>query len=237
MILFLLACPEPATAPEGMVEIVDPSHREGRFYIDTYEFPNTKGIKPTSYTNLNEAAEACASGGRRLCTAAEWRRACLGADGLNRFGYGPSHERERCHNEAGLPSGHSSMMDPEALLIASGDATGCATPEGVYDMVGNLEEWVLDDWRGIQGMLEGGAWYTFADYADCTGRYSREPDYRLTPDRRVYSAGFRCCWSETPPTEDDIAADAKARIAAAAVHVPPTLAKIFIAATAHGEEL
>ncbi|MFT5686922.1 MAG: sulfatase activating formylglycine-generating enzyme, partial [Myxococcota bacterium] len=84
------------------------------------------------------------------------------------------------------------------------------------DMVGNLEEWVLDDWRGIDGMLEGGAWYTFAAYADCTGRYSREPDYRLAPDRRVYSAGFRCCWTEEAPTPADISADANARLEAAA---------------------
>ncbi len=216
MILLLLSCPQPERVPEGMVKIVDPAHREGRFYIDTYEFPNKAGVKPTSYTNLHEAAEACAGVGRRLCTAAEWRRACLGPEGLNRFAYGPSHERGRCHNEAGLPSGHSSMMDPQALIIASGGAPGCATPEGVYDMVGNLEEWVLDDWRGIEGMLEGGAWYTFAAYADCTGRYSREPDYRLTPDRRVYSAGFRCCLSDSPPTTADISADALARLAQAA---------------------
>ncbi|MDG1480092.1 MAG: SUMF1/EgtB/PvdO family nonheme iron enzyme [Myxococcota bacterium] len=213
MILILLACPQPEPVPEGMVEITDPTHREGRFYIDTYEFPNQAGVKPTSYTNLLEAAEACEGTGRRLCTAAEWRRACLGPEGINRFAYGPNHTRGLCHNGASLPSGHSSMMDPEALIIASGDAPGCATPEGVYDLVGNLEEWVLDDWRGIDGMLEGGAWYTFAAYADCTGRYSREPDYRLTPDRRVYSAGFRCCWSEETPSAEDIAADSVERLA------------------------
>ena len=32
-------------------------------------------------------------------------------------------------------------------------------------MVGN-PEWVLDDWRGAEGSLEGGAWYTF--HADCS---------------------------------------------------------------------
>jgi formylglycine-generating enzyme required for sulfatase activity len=100
------------------------------------------------------------------------------------------------------------MMNPDELVAASGTHSGCGTPEGVYDLVGNLEEWVKDDWRGVRGMLEGGAWYTYPRYADCGGRYSRQPDYRLDPDKRVYSAGFRCCHSEQSLTPMRVAADA-----------------------------
>ena len=69
-------------------------------------------------------------------------------------------------------------------------------------MIGNLEEWVLDDWKGQRGMLEGGASYTHETYADCTGRYSRMPDYRLSPTQNIVSAGARCCWSKTPLTKE-----------------------------------
>lgn len=189
----------------------------GGYWIDRYEYPNTRGEKPEVYVDMGTAAQRCAQVGKRLCTAAEWRRACLGPQGDLRYGYGKSHEAGRCHTEGRLPSGHTSMMDPKELIAASGAFPDCETAEGVVDMVGNAEEWVLADWRGIGGMLEGGAWYTWVGYADCSGAYSREPDYRLDPDRAVFSAGFRCCWSETAPTAealtpDAIAADARARL-------------------------
>ncbi len=187
------------------------------YYIDRYEFPNQAGVRPDVYVDLDTAAERCASAGKRLCTAAEWRRACLGAGGDARYGYGETYVRGRCHTEDRLASGHTSMMDPTELVAASGGYPDCQTPEGVFDLVGNAEEWVLADWRGIDGMLEGGAWYTWVGYADCSGAYSREPDYRLDPDRAVFSAGFRCCWSAAAPTADaltaeQISADADARL-------------------------
>ena len=80
---------------------------------------------------------------------------------------------------------------------------------GIFDMNGNLEEWVLDNWRGLEGNLAGGAWYTHWKYADCSVRYSREPDYRLDGERPIDSAGVRCCWSDWELTDDDISSDAQ----------------------------
>ena len=54
------------------------------------------------------------------------------------------------------------MMNPEAQVAKSGEKERCHTPDGVHDLVGNLEEWVWDDWKGLPGGLEGGAWYTFS---------------------------------------------------------------------------
>ena len=107
------------------------------------------------------------------------------------------------------------MMKPEDSLARSGANSSCASIEGVFDMIGNLEEWVLDDWRGASGSLEGGAWYTFHEYADCSGKYSRQPDYRISPNRQVLSAGFRCCWTPEEPTQEDIQIDRTQRQKAA----------------------
>ena len=197
-----------------MVAIPDTPGGPGSFWVDAYEHPGIPGEKPTTYKNLPEAEALCAEQGKRLCTAAEWRRACQGPQGL-RYGYAERFEKGRCHSEALLPSGHTSMMDPEELVVPAGTYAACATEEGVHDMPGSVEEWVLDDWKGMPGMLEGGAWYTLAEYADCSGTYSRQPDYRLSTDKRVFSAGFRCCWTPAPPTQADIQADAVHRIAAA----------------------
>ena len=210
-LLLALGCGQEAAPPDDMVRLTT---ADGwAFAIDRYEFPNVPGTKPRTYVNMIEAEAACADVGKRLCTAQEWRRACAGPDGTHRFGYGVGYQAGACFTGQPLPSGHTSMMNPDELVAASGAHTGCVTPEGVGDLVGNLEEWVRDDWRGVRGMLEGGAWYTYPRYADCSGRYSRQPDYRLDPDKRVYSAGFRCCTSDQPLDDARVGADAAAQLA------------------------
>ena len=212
-LVLLWACGAAPPAPEDMVRIADD---DAPFWIDPYEFPNEPGTKPLTYTDLTEAQQACASRGKRLCTAAEWRRACAGPGGDNRFGHGPTWETGRCHTEERLSSGHTSIMDPDALVKPAGSYPRCSTPEGVHDLIGSLEEWVLDDHGGRRASLEGGAWYTHRRYADCSGRYSRQPDYRVNPDREVFSAGVRCCWTPEAPTATDLSRDATDRLAAAA---------------------
>ncbi len=210
-LLTALGCRQGAAPSDDMVQLV--SADGWRFAIDRYEFPNRKGEKPRTYVNMDEAEQACAGVGKRLCTAEEWRRACRGPEGDLRFGYGPGYRAGACFVGQPLPSGHTSMMKPDELVAASGARRDCVTPEGVHDLVGNLEEWVRDDWRGARGTLEGGAWYTYPRYADCSGRYSRQPDYRLDPDKRVYSAGIRCCSSEEPPGPERVGADAQRMLA------------------------
>ena len=142
LVLALAGC-ERDTAAEGMVTIDDPV--VGRYAIDRYEHPNTVGQLPTAYVGLEQAQQACAADGKRVCTAAEWRRACQGpAPGL-RYGYGPSYEHGRCNSNAAEPTGITSRNDPTPFLAAAGANPDCVSPEGVQDMLGNVEEWVLDD--------------------------------------------------------------------------------------------
>ena len=217
-ILLTLGCPEPvdinSTGPSDqrhMVKIIDEEHPQGMFWIDEFEFPNRPHQKARAYTSLEEAKKTCNEVGKRLCSAAEWRRACLGPFN-KRFSYGHKYEKDRCHTSTSLPSGHSSMMKPEEMLIDSGQKQHCQSEEGVFDMIGNLEEWVLDDWQGATASLEGGAWYTYTEYADCTGRYSRQPDYRTPQERKVFSAGFRCCWTPQEPAATEYSRDARNRL-------------------------
>lgn len=213
--------PSPATPElEGMV-VIPWGH--GDFYIDTYEFPNRPEQRPLGLMTLSQSRLACETRGKRLCTAAEWRRACQGPEGNLRYGYGERLVPGRCNAGTALESGHTSMLTEEEGWAVSGAHPECRTPEGVYDLVGNFEEWVLDDWRGLSGMVEGGAWYSKATYSDCSGDYSRQPDYRLEPSAPLPSASARCCWSEDEPDVEDIARDAASRLgeAAAAVSTVP----------------
>ena len=134
----------------------------------------------------------------------EWKLAC----GTTRFTYGNIYEEERCPTNQPNSQGHTSLMHGRTAQQESGSHVDCRNPKGIFDMNGNLEEWVLDDWRGLEGNLAGGAWYTHWKYADCSVRYSREPDYRLDDERPTDSAGVRCCWSEWKLSNDDIQSDA-----------------------------
>ena len=201
-----IGCPEPIeyqsqtaqpTDTQHMVYIEDPEHLQNGYWIDVFEFPNRPNQAPLATVSFIEAQTQCNESGKRLCTAYEWRRACLGKQQL-RFGYANAYEQERCHTSLSISSGHSSMMNAREWLSESGQKQHCQT-DGVYDLIGNLEEWVLDDWQGRGGSLEGGAWYTYREYADCSGEYSRQPDYRTPLNREVYSAGFRCCWTPKSP--------------------------------------
>lgn len=202
MIFFvLLAC----ATPENPItrDMVRVEFGADTFYIDKYEYPNQAGQKPTAHMNLDMAKAACATQGKRLCTAREWRAACIGTQNL-RFGYGNDYAGGRCKSNVHLKSGHNSMKDIEASISGSGEFTECHNDLGIYDMIGNLEEWVLDDFNGRSGSLEGGAFYTYREYADCSGRYSRQPDFRLTTDKITDSAGARCCFRERPIEDADL---------------------------------
>lgn len=214
--LALGGCPEPTNDTMVSLTLADGT----AFQIDKYEYPNRQGQYPERGVSLAQAREKCDDAGKRLCTAAEWRRACRGpAPGL-RYGYGDQLVPNICRVAVGLSGGHTSLHQAgeaaageEAGVTASGSYWDCATPEGVHDLVGNLEEWVLDADAAGGGGLEGGAWYTRKAWADCSGRYSRQPDYRLDPAQPVASAGFRCCTGASPDASAR-AADAEARLAA-----------------------
>ena len=180
------------------------------YYIDQFEYPNVLGAIPISGLSLDDAQRACASVEKRVCTAVEWRRACMGQASL-KYSYGQEVVTGTCHQSPAQNATHTSMMS-DVAFVPSGTFPNCTSSYGIVDMIGNVEEWVLDDWKGMDGMLEGGASDTHESYADCTGRYSRMPDYRLTTDQKIVSAGTRCCWSETPLTNALVKLDRQNRL-------------------------
>ena len=133
-LLFCLAsCAEEDTTE--MVELVTSSGH--RFQIDVYEFPNNAGSEPKYSVDLADAQAACEKKGKRLCTSTEWRRACAGPEGARRYSYGDQYIPRICHTEVDKASGHSSMLDPAGLIVASGAYADCKTDEGIHDLNGN----------------------------------------------------------------------------------------------------
>ncbi len=153
---------------ENMVKI-------GNFYMDKYEFPNKTGELPVTNVTWQEAKALCESVGKRLCTDDEWVMACRGPKGL-RFPYGAHYNGAKCNSE--------SKVDAPAK-IGETPAT-CVSGYGVYDLNGNVWEWIgtsLEEGVGVRG----GAWSS-ESCAECALKLWVDAPY-IESDR----AGVRCC--------------------------------------------
>ncbi len=139
-----------SACPEGMALIAT---SEGDFCIDQFEastggscpaqnpvskqdtddnlaIPNCKPVseqdeEPWRNISRQQAELACARAGKRLPTNNEWYRAALGTP--DKTGWG----REDCNLD------NVSASDPDK----TGSRENCASPLGVYDMIGNVWEW------------------------------------------------------------------------------------------------
>lgn len=159
------------------------------------------GITPQAYLSGAEASRACVASGKRLCTSAEWLAACRGSMS-SMFPYGPAHVDGACNDSY---DGHPAIdffgtsngiwdtahmnnpgINQQANTVAKGGAFAqCATPTGIFDLHGNLHEWVDDP----TGTFRGG-FYADASLngAGCT--YATTAHAFTYHD---YSTGFRCC--------------------------------------------
>jgi hypothetical protein len=174
-----------------------------------YENPGTRvvravsraGVVPQGYITGEQSQRACTAAGKRLCALSEWLSACRGPMNLV-YPYGNTYERRRC-NEARTPHpvvqffGTSSgvftftnmnnpgiNMQPDSLA-RTGSFTGCVSPSGAWDMVGNLHEWIADP----GGTFKGG----FYVDAEINGRGCLYTTTAHGFAYRDYSTGFRCC--------------------------------------------
>ncbi len=190
----------------------------------SYRARSEAGVFPQAYISRLEADQACRNARKRLCTVVEWYRACRGQR-ETRYPYGPQLDRKKCnHYKAHLLSRlfgsnprnwtYKEFNDPQldrepGFLARSGEYAACESSYGVFDMVGNLHEWVSDKVdsslpnkvpleQGVHkklkrnfghGVFMGGFYSTTAEHGPgCEfTTIGHEPQYH------DYSTGFRCC--------------------------------------------
>lgn len=170
------------------------------FCVDRYEYPNVVGELPRVNVGWREAMGACGARGKRLCSADEWERACRGV-AATRYAYGTSFEAGRCNTD--LEGGHGPEGPPYA---AAGANPGCVSPEGAFDLNGNVSEWVADAWdadrfgpaegqgegathRDLRQLRGGTMWGGTFYGQSCLSRHAH-PAHTTSDDD-----GFRCCAS------------------------------------------
>ncbi len=134
------------------------------------------GVLPWTGLTWPDANRVCMAHGFRLCTNDEWQLACAGAERMWSFPYGPRHVDARCNEHV---SG-SEALEP------SGARPGCRTPDGIYDMSGNVWELTMDGAkRGASFKLN--AVMFRVDAARCDIFYDVNEGFADD------DLGFRCC--------------------------------------------
>jgi hypothetical protein len=189
-----------------------------------YQAKSEPGFFPQGYISRVESTQACENAGKRLCSRTEWIRACKGKKGL-RYPYannlradvcnsGKIHLLERFHGRNARAWTYEAFNNPELNVLAgylakTGEYSACQSDEEVFDMVGNLHEWVSDmvdedildildrdkvdrkkqPWKVGNGIFMGGFYSTTMEHGPgCLfSTIAHEPKYH------DYSTGFRCC--------------------------------------------
>lgn len=184
------------------------------YCIDKYELPNQAGAIPLDWLTWYDAKNACESVGKRLCTRSEWTFAAEGPY-MHPYPYGDGYHRDRtvCNFDQHLaeqsatikrsdgtlthPTGDDVMNVTNVnsdvgqalhnMLIRSGTLTLCVSDWGVYDMPGNIDEWVVNE-TGIpyvSGLMGG---HVFG-----VRNASRPMTDAHGPNFKWYETGGRCC--------------------------------------------
>src|SRR6266705_2904502 len=201
-----------------------PVHRVGldSFYLDTFEVTNGRFAKfvaaiqseqpwgfadqetpvihaeqPVRWVNWLEALGYCLWAGKRLPTEAEWEKAARGTDGREYpWGNEPPTSRRANFNKCCDWRGYDQ-------LAVVGSLEAGRSPYGIYDLAGNVSEWVADWYDstsykyeldrnpkgpvdGEEKVVRGGSWYDPGPLQRSALRSHSYPSVATT-DR-----GFRC---------------------------------------------
>jgi len=178
-----------------------------RYCMDRYEWPNQKGELPALLVSWGDAQKLCEEKGKRLCSEAEFNFACEGEEMLP-YTYGYKRDPGICNidkpyrkREKKLLKYKRCLAKPECKAelerldqrLPTGSMAGCVSPFGVYDLNGNINEWVVRPKQKYPNRsgLKGGWWGPVRGRCRPTVGFHKEDDYG-------YEEGFRCCKDAEP---------------------------------------
>lgn len=178
--------------------MVEMKTQAGPFWIDAFEASIDKRGKAASIPGVQpamaswfDAKASCEKAGKRMCTEEEWVSACIGQPAVddNKNGFFTDGEVRGRLYPYGAFYETGACRDNEDKYTGSADKTGardrCRTPEGAYDMSGNLYEWIGEN-EAKAAMIGG-------DWRSKTAGTCRRRTKTYGPGIKNNTTGFRCC--------------------------------------------
>lgn len=132
-----------------------------RYCIDATERAEDDTGLPRHFMSWTSSKKLCEAEGGRLCRESEWQFACEGEE-MRPYPYGWERDAGACNVDRSTNIGKPGRLVDHRAAVGSHDK--CASPFGVQDMAGNVEEWVQADGRGMgnkmgwKEVLKGSWW-------------------------------------------------------------------------------
>jgi formylglycine-generating enzyme required for sulfatase activity len=167
--------------------------------IEVFEDDQSKLLQPefaAMSMTWDEAAAYCKWAGKRLPTEAEWEKAGRG-EGRRKYAWGDTVRNGRANaNLDGSEDGYRYLAPPGSFEVGR-------SPYGIYDMTGNVAEWVVDSYdehyyqkapfrdpkgpeRADLKVVRGGSWRETEHNARLSKRFAAKAW------RTDITIGFRC---------------------------------------------
>lgn len=156
-----------------------------RFCIDRTERTEDDGRTPRNAVSFRSATQLCEAAGARVCTESEWQFACEGEE-MRPYPYGFERDPTACNTDRTVGLGRVGHLVDHRQAAAANPR--CASPFGVLDLAGNVEEWVRADGHklGWRQVLKG-SWWIASRHACRSFQVGHDAAYAGT------ETGTRCC--------------------------------------------
>jgi serine/threonine-protein kinase len=178
---------------------VPPANSHSSTRVNYYGY-SEYGHYPVIFVNWEQAKTYCEWRGARLPTEAEWEKAARGTDGRTYpWGEGIDCTLANYRSEDDVCMGDTTEV---------GSYPDGVSPYGVYDMAGNVNEWVQSEYRNYPyrpddgretltrtdtRVLRGSSWYFDGDDARASYRVGSDPASQYE------DIGFRCAGMVSAP--------------------------------------
>lgn len=158
--------------------------RHLRFCMDKQEYTSPGERLPANFQNFTAATRICKSLGKRVCREREWNFACEGEE-MRPYPYGWRRDPYACNaDRTDLFDREGKLLD---LRVQGGTFPACASPFGIHDLSGNLEEFVRRDAAfATDPAMKGAYWQPSRNH--CRAAQTAHDRYY-----RGIETGFRCC--------------------------------------------
>ncbi len=181
------------TTNQDYKKYIDATKSEPPYHWVNGKIPKGKENHPVIYVNWFDATNYCKWNGKRLPTEKEWEKAARGENGLI-YPWGNKWTLDRSNN----PYIGSTGTKPV------GSYPNGKSPYGLFDMSGNVWEWVDSFYLPHEGntiprpeygkrnrVLKGGSWFDCLSYGCGLSAPTFNRSF-FTPEVRNNSFGFRC---------------------------------------------